>query len=291
MKLVRFGPPGLERPGVWLEGAFNGMPGILDVRAMAFDIEDYDPRFFARWGVDRLRNLLLEPGRKIVPGPGMRLGCPVARPAQIICVGKNFADHAAEMGTPPPPAPLLFGKAVSALNGPGDAIMLSPESVRVDAEAELAVVIGRRARRISEAEAPSCIAGYTILNDVSDRDAQFENGQWFRGKSFDSFCPVGPYLVTPDEIPDPGRLRICQRVGSEVLQDGNTSQMIFSIAQVLVHATRNITLEPGDIVATGTPSGIGSARTPPRVLKEGDVVEIEIEGLGLQRSPIAMWRS
>lgn len=286
MKLVRFGPPGRERPGIWIDNAFPGMAGILDVRAMAFDIADFDVHFFTHWGLARLRALLEEPKRTIVPGLGMRLGPPIARPGQIICVGKNYADHAKEMGGAPPPAPLFFGKAVSSLNGPTDPIQLPSESQRVDAEAELAVVFSRRARRVSEADAMSIVAGFTILNDVSDRDAQYENGQWFRGKSFDSFCPIGPWLVTPDELPDPGHLGLRQRVGGEELQSGNTAQMIFSIPRLIADLTKNLTVEPGDVLATGTPAGIGSARTPPRVLRVGDTVEIEIDGLGRQASPV-----
>lgn len=286
MKLVRFGPPGKEKPGIWIDDAFPGMPGILDARAMAFDIEDFDAHFFTHFGVERLRSLLAEPKRTLVPGLGMRLGPPVARPSQIICVGKNYAEHAKEMGSEPPKEPLFFAKAVSSLGGSTDPIVLPAESRRVDAEAELAVVIGRRARRVSEADALSFVAGFTIVNDVSDRDAQYEHSQWFRGKSFDSFCPCGPWLVTPDEIADPQQLAVKQRLNGEELQNDSTANMIFPVARLLAALTRNITLEPGDILATGTPAGIGSARHPPRVLAGGDVVEIEVGGLGVQRSPV-----
>jgi len=286
MKLVRFGPPGKEKPGVWIDDAFPGMPGILDARAMAFDIADFDAHFFTHAGVERLRNLLAEPKRTVVPGLGMRLGPPVARPSQIICVGKNYADHAREMGGEPPREPVFFAKAVSSLSGATDPIVLPAESKRVDAEAELAVVFSRRARRVSEADALSYVAGYTMVNDVSDRDAQQEGGQWFRGKSFDTFCPCGPWLVTPDEIPDPHKLTVRQRVGGDELQNDNTSNMVFNLPRLIASITRHMTLEAGDILATGTPAGIGSARTPPRVLKAGDVVEVEVEGLGQQKSPV-----
>jgi 2-keto-4-pentenoate hydratase/2-oxohepta-3-ene-1,7-dioic acid hydratase in catechol pathway len=286
MKLVRFGPPGKEKPGVWLDDAFPGMPGILDVRAMAFDIADYDAHFFTHFGIDRVRNLLTEPKKTIVPGLGMRLGPPVVRPAQIVCVGKNYAEHAKETGSEPPKEPLFFAKAVSSLSGSTDPIVLPAESRRVDAEAELAIVFSRRARRVSEADAFSFIAGYTIVNDVSDRDAQAAGGQWFRGKSFDTFCPCGPWLVTPDEIADPQKLNVKQRLNSDELQSDSTSNMLFTIARLVAAITKNITLEPGDILATGTPAGIGSARNPPRVLATGDVVEIEIDGLGRQRNQV-----
>ncbi len=286
MKLVRFGPPGKEKPGIWIDAAFPGMPGILDVRAMAFDIADFDAHFFTHFGVERLKCLLAESKRTIVPGLGMRLGPPIARPSQIVCVGKNYAEHAKETGSEPPKEPVFFAKAVSSLNGSTDPIVLPLESKRVDAEAELAVVFAKRARRVSEADALSYVAGYTIVNDVSDRDAQYENGQWFRGKSFDSFCPCGPWLVTPDEISDPQILAVKQMLNGEELQNDKTSNMLFSVARLIAALTRNLTLEPGDILATGTPAGIGSARNPPRVLRAGDVVEIEISGLGRQRSPV-----
>lgn len=286
MKLVRFGPPGKEKPGIWLDDAFPGMPGILDVRAMSFDIEDYNAHFFTHHGVERLRNLLLEPKRIIMPGLGMRLGPPVATPRQIVCVGKNYADHAKEMGGEPPKAPVFFAKAVSTINGPADPLILPRESRRVDGEAELAVVFAKRARRVSEADALSYIAGYTILNDVTDRDAQAAAGQWFRGKSFDTFCPLGPWLVTPDEIADPHQLAVNQRVNGTELQNSSTSAMIFRLPRLIAELTMNLTIEAGDLLATGTPAGIGSARTPPVVLAAGDVMEVEITGLGKQRTPV-----
>ena len=286
MKLVRFGPPGKEKPGVWIEDAFPGMPGILDVRAMAFDMADYDAHFFTHFGIERLKNMLAEPKKIIVPGLGMRLGPPVVRPSQIVCVGKNYAEHAKETGTEPPKEPLFFAKAVSSLSGPSDPIVLQPESKRVDAEAELAIIFSKTARRVSEADALSFIAGFTIVNDVSDRDAQYENGQWFRGKSFDTFCPCGPWLVTPDEISDPQNLTIRQAINGDELQNDRTANMLFTVARLIAALTRNMTMEPGDILATGTPAGIGSARNPSRLLKAGDVVEIEIAGLGRQKSPV-----
>lgn len=286
MKLVRFGPPGQERPGAWLEDAFGkARPGLLDVRAMAFDIEDYDAHFFSRWGLDRLRGLLAEKKRKIVPAEGVRLGPPVARPGKIICLGKNYRDHIAEFDSRTPDRPILFAKAASALIGPHDAIRI-PADAEADVEVELAAVIGKTARNISESDAMSCVAGYTILDDVTDRAAQRADGQWFRAKSRDTFCPLGPFLVTTDEIPDPYARRLTSKIRGQVLQDARGSDMIFKIAHLIAYASAAMTLEPGDVLSTGTPGGIGSARKPPVLLRPGDEVEISIEGLGAQRNRV-----
>lgn len=285
MKLVRFGPRNAERPGVWIEDV-TGTARILDVRAMAFDIEDYNAHFFATDGLERVHALLREGHPKTFPAVGTRLGPPVARPGKIICLGKNYAAHAAEFDSAIPKSPIFFSKATSAFNGPFDPIVLPRDSKRVDGEAELALIIGRTTRRVTEAQALDCIAGYTILNDVTDRDAQREGQQWFRGKSADTFCPVGPFLLTRDEIFDPHQLHVTQRVNSQILQDDSTQQMLFKIPYLIEYFSAAITLEPGDIIATGTPSGIGSARTPPVLLRAGDVVEVAIEHLGAQRNPV-----
>ncbi len=289
MKLVRFGPRGREQPGIWIPNAFDDRsPGILDVRALAFDIEDYNAHFFAHGGLTRLPFLLDDPGRTLLKADTVRLGPPVARPGKILCLGKNYAEHAREFGGPPPTVPVIFSKAVTSLHGPFDPIRLPPMSRRVDGEVELAVVIGKTARRVRPEDAMEFVAGYTVLNDVTDRDAQAAGQQWFYGKSFDTFCPLGPFLVTRDEIPDPHALRLFSRLNGETLQDGTTADMMFRIPEILAHITAGITLEPGDIVATGTPSGIGSARNPPRVLKPGDVLETGVEGLGTQRAVIEL---
>ncbi|MBP7829369.1 MAG: fumarylacetoacetate hydrolase family protein [Kiritimatiellae bacterium] len=281
MKLVRFGPPGQERPGVWLDDT----PGILDVRAMAFDIEDYDAHFFSRWGLERLRGLLAEKNRKIVPAEGVRLGPPVARPGKIICLGKNYRDHIAEFDSKTPDRPILFAKAATALVGPYDAIRL-PADAEADVEVELAAVIGKTARNLSEGDAMSCVAGYTILDDVTDRAAQRADGQWFRAKSRDTFCPLGPFLVTADEVPDPYVLRLTSKIRGQLLQDARASDMIFKLAYLIAYASAAMTLEPGDVLSTGTPGGIGSARKPPVLLRPGDEVEVAIEGLGVQRNRV-----
>ena len=282
MKLVRFGPPGEERPGVLMENDSK----ILDVRAMAFDIEDFNGHFFTHWGIQRLHALLKEPSLKTVPMEGVRLGPPVARPGKIVCLGKNYADHAAEMNSAPPTSAILFGKAPTSLAGPFDPIVLPRGAKVVDCEVELAVVIGKTARRVSESDAMQFIAGYTVLNDVTDREAQKEGKQWFRAKSADTFCPLGPYLVTPDEICDPQNLRLYSKIRGQILQDNNTTKMIFKIAYLISFISAAITLEAGDIIATGTPGGIGSAHKPPVLLRPGDAVESGIEGVGVQTNKV-----
>ncbi len=285
MKLVRFGPAGDERPGIWMEPP-DAAPQILDVRATAYDLYDYDAHFFAHGGLLRLKGLLAESRKKLVPAQGVRLGPPIARPGKILCLGKNYAEHAREFGSGVPDSPVIFAKAPSAVIGPFDPIRIPPRSRVVDGEAELAFVVGRRAKFLAAANAMECIAGYLVLNDVTDREAQKAGQQWFFGKGFDTFCPIGPFLATPDEIPNPHRLRVFSRLDGEPLQDGTTADMVFKIPEILVHITSGITLEPGDLVATGTPSGIGSARTPPRLLRPGCVLETGVEGLGVQRNSV-----
>lgn len=288
MKLVRFGAPGAEQPGIWLDATRTESARIVDVRGMVFDIEDYDARFWRTFGLERLRGLLREKTIKTVPAEGMRLGPPVAPPRQIICLGKNYRDHAQEFDAKVPSHPVYFSKSPGALCGAGDPIRLRPGMERVDAEAELALVIGRRARDIHEGEALSYVAGFTVMNDVTDRDLQKQRGQWFFAKGADTFAPLGPWLVTRDEIKRPHALAIRQRVNGAVLQESKTSKMIFRIDMVLADMSRVMTLEPGDVISTGTPGGIGSARTPPAVLHDGDVVECEIDGIGTLRNPVAM---
>jgi 2-keto-4-pentenoate hydratase/2-oxohepta-3-ene-1,7-dioic acid hydratase in catechol pathway len=206
---------------------------------------------------------------------------PLPRPGKVVAIGRNYREHAEEEGVEPPPAPLIFAKWPSAVVGPGADIRWDPGlTSQVDYEAELAVVIGRRARRVSREEALGHVFGYTCLNDVSARDLQFGDGQWVRGKSLDTFCPMGPSIVTADEVDDPQGLAIRCLVGDEVLQEANTSQMYFSVAEIVSHCSEAFTLEPGDVIATGTPSGVGVFRKPPRFLNDGDRVVVEIDGLG-----------
>ena len=287
MKLVRFGPPGRERPGLWLDSAPGVQgPALLDVNAMAFDIADYDSHFFAHGGLSRLSALMKDPRPRHVPAAGMRLGPPVARPANILCLGKNYAEHAREFGGPVPDQPVVFAKASTSLCGAYDEIELPPGAGRVDGEAELAIVIGRRAHALDLASAMGVIAGYPVLNDVTDRDLQKSGLHGFLAKSADTFCPLGPWLVTPDEVPDPHRLRVFSTLNGEPVQDGSTADMVFRIPEILVYISRIITLEPGDIVSTGTPAGIGSIHNPARLLLPGRVLETGVEGLGVQRAVI-----
>jgi 2-keto-4-pentenoate hydratase/2-oxohepta-3-ene-1,7-dioic acid hydratase in catechol pathway len=210
----------------------------------------------------------------------------IERPGKIVCVGLNYRDHAAEGGMDLPKAPLLFAKWPNTLVGHGDAVVVPPEVTQVDYEAELGVIIGRRAKRVSERDALDHVEGYICLNDVSARDLQFADGQWTRGKSPDTFCPVGPRLVPREEIDDPQALAIRCLVNGEALQDSSTAQMIFSVAEIIAYTSKVITLEPGDLIATGTPAGVGVFRNPKRLLQDGDEVSVEIEGLGTLTNPI-----
>jgi 2-keto-4-pentenoate hydratase/2-oxohepta-3-ene-1,7-dioic acid hydratase in catechol pathway len=205
---------------------------------------------------------------------------PIDRPQKIVCIGLNYRDHAEEQGTELPAAPLLFSKWPNTLIGPGETIVIPPVTKQVDYEAELGVVIGERVRGASPESALEAVAGYLCLNDVSARDLQFSDGQWVRGKSLDTFCPVGPAFIPAAEVPDPQALAIRAIVNGEALQDSNTSNMIFGVAEIVAHVSQAITLESGDLIATGTPAGVGAFRDPPIWLQPGDEVTIEIEGLG-----------
>jgi 2-keto-4-pentenoate hydratase/2-oxohepta-3-ene-1,7-dioic acid hydratase in catechol pathway len=211
---------------------------------------------------------------------------PITRPEKIICVGLNYSDHAKETNQEPPEHPLLFAKWSNTLIGPGEAIVIPEITRRVDYEGELGVVIGSHVTRVSRDDAMSVIAGYVCVNDVSARDLQHADKQWVRGKSLDTFCPVGPTLVPASDIPDPGNLRVRTIVNGDVLQDGTTANMIFGIAELIAFISQAITLEPGDLIATGTPAGVGMARDPKVWLKDGDTVTVEIEGIGSLTNPV-----
>ena len=273
MRLIRFGDKGAERPGLWRDGR------IVDLRTIFPDIPDIGEPFF-RDGWFQKAATVNVPGREM----DVRLGPPVDRPSKIVCLGKNYAEHAKEGGFDAPEKPLLFCKAGTALTGPFDPILMPQSCNQVDWEVELAVVIGREAKRISRADAFEYVAGYTVMNDVSGRDAQFGDGQWFRGKSFDSFAPLGPALVTPDEIENVADLRLEARVNGQVMQQGNTRDLIFDIPFLIEYIGRDITLLPGDIISTGTPSGVGIFRNPPVLLSRGSRVACEVEGIGLIRN-------
>jgi len=269
MRLIRFGEKGREKPGL-LKGE-----RIVDLRSHYPGIPDVNPAFFEEGWLEKIA-ALDSTGEAL----DVRLGSPVAGSSKIICVGKNYAEHAKEGGFDPPESPVLFCKTPNALNGPNDPIRMPLSSCQVDWEVELAVIVGKTAKRISEEEAFEYIAGFSVMNDVSGRDAQFGDGQWFRGKSFDTFAPLGPALVTPDEAGDVGNLNLAALVNGDVMQAGNTRDLIFSIPYLMAYISRDITLFPGDIISTGTPSGVGIFREPPIVLKPGDVVECRVDGIG-----------
>jgi 2-keto-4-pentenoate hydratase/2-oxohepta-3-ene-1,7-dioic acid hydratase in catechol pathway len=277
MKLVRFGAKGAEKPGmVDAEGR------IRDLSAHVVDIagETLGPA-----SLDRLRRL--DPVALPLAPPGARLGAPVARSWSFIAVGLNYADHAKETGQEIPTEPILFNKLGNTVSGPYDDVIYPKGADRMDWECEIAFVVGRRARYVEEKDALDHIAGYTICNDVSERRFQMKrNGQWIKGKACETFGPLGPWLVTTDEIQNPHNLRMELKVNGEVKQKGSTSTMIFSIPYLLAYITQFCVLEPGDIVTTGTPPGVGSAMKPPQYLKAGDVMELEIEGLGRQRQTV-----
>lgn len=221
-----------------------------------------------------------------IPLEDVRLLAPVLRPEKIICIGLNYKDHAAESGAEAPTSPVVFSKFANTVIGPGDAIRIPSITEQVDYEAELGVIIGRTTSRVSRDAALDHVLGYTCINDVSARDLQFADGQWVRGKTLDTFCPMGPWIVTSDEIPDPQVLPIRCVVNGQTLQDSSTSEMIFTVAEIVAFLSQAITLEAGDVIATGTPAGVGFARKPPIFLTPGDVTRVEIDGIGSLENPV-----
>ena len=276
MKLFRYGPPGQEKPGV-LQGEQR-----YDVATFG---EDYNEAFFANAGLERLAEFVAaNAGNLPVVAATERLGPPVARPSKIICIGLNYSDHAREMGLTPPTEPVVFLKSTTALVGPFDDIIIPKNSVKTDWEVELAVVIGKRASYVAEADAAGYIAGYLLHNDVSERAFQMERGgTWTKGKGCDTFAPMGPFLATPDEVGDVNNLRIWLTVNGQPMQDGNTANLIFDVPFIVAYVSQFMTLLPGDVISTGTPAGVGSGLKPPVYLKPGDVVELGIDGLGSSR--------
>ena len=228
------------------------------------------------------------PSAAVLDRGAVRLAAPIPRPGKIICIGLNYRDHAAESNAPLPEYPVVFAKYANTVVGPGDAIVLPRVTEHVDYEGELGVVIGAQARDVPEAEALACVAGYLPVNDVSARDYQMRTSQWTIGKTFDTFAPMGPALVTADEIPDPHNLNLRVTIGDEVLQDSNTRHLIFTIPQLIAYLSSVMTLEPGDVIATGTPAGVGAARNPKRWLRAGETVRVEIEGLGALENPVVL---
>jgi len=279
MKLFRYGPSDHEKPGILLGDQRH------DVGAFG---EDYAEAFFATDGLRRLAEFVrARAGQLPVVPAAERLGPPVARPSKIVCIGLNYSDHAREMGAPLPTEPVVFLKATSALVGPNDDIRLPRGSVKTDWEVELAVVIGRRAAYVAEAEALDYVAGYVLHHDVSERAYQLERGgTWDKGKGCDTFAPLGPFLATPDELADPGNLRLWLTVNGRPRQDGTTANLIFKVPFLVAYVSQFMTLLPGDIISTGTPAGVGMGHQPPQYLQAGDVVELGIEGLGTARQVV-----
>jgi 2-keto-4-pentenoate hydratase/2-oxohepta-3-ene-1,7-dioic acid hydratase in catechol pathway len=280
MKLIRFGDIGKEKTGVILNDK------KYDTSAFG---EDYTERFFETDGLSRLAAFIKDAQLPEVPAD-VRLGSPIARPSKIICIGLNYADHAHETNAPLPPEPVIFMKATSAIVGPNDNVVIPKNSVKTDWEVELAVVIGKKASYVDEADALSYVAGYMLHNDVSEREFQLErNGTWDKGKGCDTFAPFGPFLATADEIEDPHNLHLWLKVNGEIMQYGTTSNFIFNLAQVISYTSQFMTLLPGDVISTGTPAGVGLGMKPPIYLKAGDVMELGIDGLGDQKQTLVAY--
>lgn len=277
MKLIRFGRYGKEKPGVQLE---NG--SRIDVSAFG---EDYNENFFGTGGIERLSNWLERngDGSPIIP-ENARLGPPLVRPSKIVCVGLNYGKHAAESRMEIPNEPVLFFKATSAIVGPNDDLIIPKGSKKTDWEVELAIIIGQKASYVSEENVMEHIAGYVLHNDYSERAFQIERqGQWCKGKGCDTFAPIGPFIATADEIKNPNNLNLWLKLNGETVQNSSTSDFIFNVEEVVSYISQFMTLLPGDIISTGTPSGVGLGFDPPKYLKPGDVVELGIEGLGTSR--------
>ena len=277
MKLVRYGPAGGEKPGL--------IDDHGQIRDLAGEIADIAGENLAPAALDRLR--VLDPVSLPLVAGSPRLAPPLGGIGKIVGVGLNYADHAAESGEAVPDEPILFAKQITALNDPNGDIVMPRGATQVDWEAELAVVIGTTARYVDEADALSHVAGYCVANDVSERDFQSNRGgDWQKGKSCDSFAPLGPWLVTADQVPDPQALRVRLEVNGESMQDSSTGQMIFSVAHLISYISFFMTLARGDVIITGTPPGVGAGRTPPRFLQPGDVVTVGVAGLGEQRQVV-----
>jgi len=282
MKLIRFGKNEQEKPGVHVEGK------NYDVSAF---VSDYNESFFANDGLKQLAQVVAN--EKLVEiDTNERIGSPIARPSKIVCIGLNYAKHAKETGANIPTEPILFMKSTTSLTGPFDQIIIPKNSVKTDWEVELAVVMGKKASYVSEQDAMQYVAGYVLHNDVSEREFQLERGgTWDKGKGCDTFAPLGPWMVTPDEIPNPHQLRLWLSLNGKMMQDGNTDDLIFNIPQLISYLSHFMTLLPGDVISTGTPAGVGLGFTPNIYLKEGDIVELGIDGLGVSKQTVVAFRS
>ncbi|MES1222457.1 MAG: fumarylacetoacetate hydrolase family protein [Bacteroidota bacterium] len=282
MKLIRFGELNKEKPGVLINDV------RYDVSAFG---EDYNEAFFESDGLKRLQKFI--DANKSLPkiSDDIRLGSPVARPSKIVCIGLNYADHARETGATPPPEPVIFLKSTTALVGPNDDIVIPKNSKKTDWEVELAVVIGKKASYVDEADALNYVAGYVLHNDVSEREFQIERaGTWDKGKGCDTFAPLGPFLATPDELGDIDSLRLWLTVNGNKMQDGNTSNFIFKLPHVISYTSQFMTLLPGDVISTGTPAGVAMGMKGQPYLREGDVVELGIDGLGSSKQKLVAYK-
>lgn len=280
MKLIRVGTQGKEKPAIIIENKWYDTSSF---------IKDYDEEFFTNEGITKVKNFI-DKNELTEINQSQRLGSPVARPSKIICIGLNYAKHAKETNAAVPKEPILFFKSTTSLSGPNDDIIIPKNSVKTDWEVELALVIGKKASYIEEHEAMDYVAGYCMHNDVSEREFQIERGgQWVKGKSCDSFAPLGPWLATKDEIRDANNLRLWLTVNGKNMQDGNTNDLIFNIPHLVSYISQFMTLLPGDIISTGTPAGVGLGFNPPLYLKAGDIVELGIDGLGTQKQHVKNW--
>src|SRR5712671_7450085 len=277
MKLIRWGEVGREKPGLLLEDGTR-----LDASNV---VAGYDEKFFEDSGLDTLRRWL-DRHESSAPriSSSIRLGPPISRPSKIICIGVNYREHVAESGAQVPLEPVVFMKATSSLIGPNDPVVIPKNAKKLDWEVELAVVIGKKASYISKEESFEFVAGYTLHNDYSERSFQLERGgQWVKGTSADTFAPLGPFVATPDEIPDVHNVRLWLKVNGETKQSGSTKDLVFDVPTLVSYISQFMTLLPGDVISTGTPAGVGMGQKPPRFLVDGDVVELGIDGLGSAR--------
>lgn len=281
MKLLRYGPAGEEKPGLIDESG--------RVRALSGHLNDLDGAALAPERLAALAKLDTE-SLPVVEG-SVRFGAPVSGIGKIVAIGLNYSDHAKETNLPIPDEPIIFAKAITSLNGPNDDVILPRNCTKGDWEVELAIIIGRKANYVEESEALDYVAGYAVANDVSERAFQMQCTQWDKGKGFDTSCPLGPWLVTTDEISDPQNLNIWLEVNGERVQDGNTNTMIFSAAHLVSYVSNYMSLVPGDVIVTGTPPGVGMGFNPPRFLKDGDTMRLGIEGLGEQSQNVKAYKA
>jgi 2-keto-4-pentenoate hydratase/2-oxohepta-3-ene-1,7-dioic acid hydratase in catechol pathway len=282
MKLFRFGRDGNEKPGIHTDGK------NYDVSAF---ISDYNEAFFYNNEIETLKKVIAEKELPLIANTE-RIGSPIARPSKIVCIGLNYAKHAKETNAAIPTEPILFMKSTTSINGPFDPIIIPKDSIKTDWEVELAVVIGKKASYVSEENAMDYVVGYVLHNDVSERAFQLERGgTWDKGKGCDTFAPMGPWLVTKDEISNPHNLRLWLKLNGKIMQDGNTDDLIFNIPQLISYTSQFMTLLPGDVISTGTPAGVGLGFNPNIYLKPGDVVELGIDGLGSSKQELIAYKS